>query len=69
MEQYLGLKLHTDSVSDKLFFKLATERGNGKETALLMLTRLDPVLDHTHIYAYIKLFLRNGKQEIDLIIC
>lgn len=69
MDQCLGLKFHTDSVSDKLVFKLATERGNGKETALLMLTRLDAVLDHTHIYAYIKFFLRNGKQEIDLIIC
>lgn len=53
MDQCLGSQFHTDSVSDKLFLKLATERGNGKETAQLMLARLDPTLDHTHIYMHI----------------
>lgn len=51
MDQCLGLKFHTDSVSDKLVFKLATERGNGKETALLMLTRLI-LYWTTHMYMH-----------------
>lgn len=49
MNQCLGSQFHTDSVSDKLFFKLATERGNGKKTARLTLPRLDPASDHTYI--------------------
>lgn len=49
MDQCLGSQFHTDSVSDELFFKWATERGNGEETAQLTLARLDPELDHTYI--------------------
>lgn len=50
MDQCLGLQFLTVSTPDKLFFKLATERGNGRETTQLMLARLDPTLDHTYMH-------------------
>lgn len=50
MDQCLGSQFHSDSVPDKIFFKLARERGNGRETAQLMLARLDPALDHTYVH-------------------
>lgn len=63
MDQCLGSQFHSDSVPDKLFFKLARERGNGRETAQLMLPRLDPGLDHTYMHI-LNHFLRMENRKL-----